>query len=127
MLPPFEHGRAWQQPVALNFAAMKKAARPLVGKHDFSAFASQSRDPRQSNVRTIRRIALRKTGPLVEIEVRGDGFLYKMVRGIAGTLVDVGKGRIPASETARILAGKDRKRAGQNAPAQGLFLVKVLY
>lgn len=127
VLPPFEVNRAWQVPVSLDVAAMKRAARWLIGKHDFSSLASQSRDPRKTNVRTIKRISLRKSGPLITVTVEGDGFLYKMVRAIVGTLVDVGKGRIPANDMKKILAAKDRKLAGQNAPAQGLYLVKVKY
>lgn len=127
VLPPFEINRAWQIPLTLDVAAMRRGSRALIGKHDFSSFASASRDPRRTNVRTIKTISIKKVGPEITVRVEGDGFLYKMVRGIAGTLADVGKGRIPATEVKRILAAKDRKKAGQNAPAQGLYLVKVKY
>ena len=127
ILPPFEINRAWQIPVALDIAAMRRGSRALLGKHDFSSFASASRDPRRTNVRTVKHLSITKAGPLVTVRIEGDGFLYKMVRGIVGTLADVGKGRTPAPEAKRILAAKDRKLAGQNAPAQGLYLVKVKY
>ena len=127
VLPPFEVNRAWQVPVPLDVAAMKRAARVLIGRHDFSSFASASRDPRRTNIRTIKRIAIRKSGPLITLEVEGDGFLYKMVRGIVGTLADVGKGRTPVAGVKKILEARDRKKAGQNAPAQGLYLVRIKY
>ena len=127
IFPPFEVNRAWHIPIPLDIAAMKRAARCLIGRHDFSSFASQSRDPRKTNIRTVKRIAIRKAGPLIAVEVEGDGFLYKMVRGIAGTLVHAGKGRITAADLKRILATRDRQLAGQNAPAHGLYLVKVKY
>ena len=127
VLPPFEVNRAWQVPVPLDVAAMRRGSRALIGKHDFTSFASASRDPRRTNIRTIKRIAIRKSGPLITVEVEGNGFLYKMVRGIVGTLADVGKGRTPSSNVKKILAAKDRKLAGQNAPAQGLYLVRVKY
>lgn len=127
VLPPFEVGRAWQVISPLDLTSMRRGSRMLIGKHDFSSFASASRDPRKTNVRTIKRIAIRKSGPLITFEVEGDGFLYKMVRGIVGTLADVGKRRLCAADVKTILAAKDRKKAGQNAPAQGLYLVRVKY
>jgi len=127
IFPPFEVNRSWHVPVALDIAAMRRGSRMLIGKHDFSSFASASRDPRKTNVRTIKTTSIKKIGSEVTVRIEGDGFLYKMVRGIVGTLADVGKGRIPAPEVKKVLAARDRRKAGQNAPACGLYLVRVKY
>ena len=101
-----------------------------MGKHDFSSFESIGSE-RPSSVRTItaafrppRRIQL---AARVTIDVTGDGFLYNMVRAIVGTLVEVGKGSRDIGWPAEVLAACDRTRAGQTAPPQGLFLVRVEY
>jgi len=73
------------------------------------------------------RAELKTFGPLVCLHFLGDGFLYKMVRGMTGTLVDIGRGKIPASDMAKILDARDRCAARDTAPAQGLFLLKVFY
>ena len=81
----------------------------------------------ESTVRTLTRCDLKQSGPLLTFIIEGDGFLYKMCRGIAGTLVQVGQGKIAAGEIRRILAGKDRRLAGMTAPAHGLVLWRVFY
>ncbi len=135
----FEHRFIWHVPGALNVEAMHQGAQALLGRHDFAAFQSSGGDVHTTE-RTILSIAVEpergQTGvspgsdqgqtPLV-IRVTGDGFLRHMVRSIAGTLVDVGLGRWQPSEVGRILAGRDRSRAGRAAPASGLFLVRVDY
>ncbi len=80
-----------------------------------------------SSVRTIRDLAVERRGESVTIEVEADGFLYNMVRSIAGTLVLVGAGKRPASWVADVLAAENRVEAGPTAPPQGLFLVVVRY
>jgi len=124
--PPF--GRAYAHWVRepLDFAAMREGARALLGRHDFSAFAS-SGSPRSSNVRTVARIRwlARREGFAFVIE--GDGFLYNMVRAVAGTLIDVGRARLEPAAVGRILASGDRREAGPTAPAAGLFLLRVRY
>jgi tRNA pseudouridine38-40 synthase len=146
----FEHRYVWHVPGRLNLEAMRRGAEALVGRHDFAAFQSSGGDV-ETTEREILSIEVRfdqgSTGvrpgsdegqiggrpgaapiqPPLVITVAGDGFLRHMVRTIAGTLVDVGLGRWPASDVAVILASRDRRRAGRAAPAAGLFLVAVEY
>lgn len=124
----FQYRYVWHVPGALNLAAMRLGAEALLGRHDFAAFQSTGGDV-HTTVRTILSVTVgsdQGQTPLV-IRVTGDGFLRHMVRSIAGTLVDVGLGRWPASQVAEILAGRDRSRAGRAAPAAGLWLVRVDY
>ncbi|HLG42256.1 MAG TPA: tRNA pseudouridine(38-40) synthase TruA [Planctomycetota bacterium] len=109
----------------LNPAAMRAAANALEGRHDFRAFGS-SGGRVKTTVRTVESIRIRWRGERVEIDVTGDGFLYNMVRCIAGTLLRAGQGRIDAAEVARILRQGDRKAAGPVAPAHALCLLKVV-
>jgi tRNA pseudouridine38-40 synthase len=81
----------------------------------------------ESTVRTLTRCTIRKSGPLLTYIIEGDGFLYKMCRGIVGTLVQAGQGRFNVADIERMLAGKDRCMAGMTAPAHGLVLWKVFY
>lgn len=110
----------------LDMKAMKKAAKILEGRHDFKSF--QAKDVVEKNsVRTVKEISLRKNGKLVYIETTANGFLYNMVRNIVGTLIEVGRGKIPAEDVKKILKGKDRRLAGPTMPAKGLCLIKVAY
>jgi len=118
--------RAFHVPVQLNLEAMKKAAEYIPGKKDFSAFKASGSSVKDS-IRTVSGIELQKKDKIIELIVSGDGFLYNMVRIIAGTLVDVGIGRISPDELGSILESKDRTRAGRTAPAHGLYLVEVYY
>lgn len=129
--------RVWHIWTPLNLAAMRKAARLLVGRHDFSAFRASRSDTRTS-VRTIYEIKICKGAPWrapiwaqqaapLQIAVTGNGFLKYMVRNIVGTLADVGRGRIGPDKVREILRSKDRKKAGATAPASGLYLVRVEY
>jgi tRNA pseudouridine38-40 synthase len=120
----------WHYPQPLDAAAMHRAGQALVGRHDFSSFETAGSE-RPSSVRTITELYVaRGAGELAErvtMDVAGDGFLYNMVRTIVGTLVEVGKGARDESWPAEVLAARDRRRAGQTAPPQGLFLVRVDY
>lgn len=118
--------RVWHIWDPLNLNAMKKAARSLVGRHDFSAFRG-AQSGTKTSVRRIERLVIRKKGHEMTIEVLGDGFLKYMIRNIVGTLVDVGKGKLSPREVKGILSSRDRKKAGATAPAFGLTLVDVQY
>ena len=123
---PFLHRYVWHIPQRLDFRAMIDAAAPLEGRHDFAAFQGAGTEV-HSTERTIERIEWQVGSPQNVMRIAGDGFLRHMVRNIAGTLVDVGLGRRPIGDVARILASRDRTEAGATAPAKGLFLVAVLY
>jgi tRNA pseudouridine38-40 synthase len=110
----------------LDVARMQSAAQALRGRHDFHSFETHWPN-RTSSVRTIFHVAVNRMGSFVWIDVEADGFLYNMVRAIAGTLVQVGTGRWPESRVAEIVAAEDRREAGPTAPPQGLFLVRVRY
>lgn len=107
----------------LNVDWMREAAAYLEGKHNFESFCSI--DCKVDNmVRTIYRIELLEEGNMLKIRVSGNGFLYNMVRIIAGTLVDFGKGKYPAERMTDILEARDRQMAGPTMPARGLTLIR---
>ena len=118
---------AWHVPRPLDLAAMQNAASRFVGKHDFQALSANPGYKRPCMRRTVTRCEVRKRGSLLTFLLEADGFLYKMCRGIVGTLVQVGLGRFQPSEVNQILAARDRRRAGMTAPAHGLVLWKVRY
>jgi tRNA pseudouridine38-40 synthase len=124
---PLIRGTAWHVPRALDLKAMRTAAALFVGKHDFKSFAANRNYEMESTVRTLTRCDFKRNGPLLTFIIEGDGFLYKMCRGIVGTIVQAGLGKFPASEIKPMLAQKDRRVAGMTAPAQGLVLWKVFY
>jgi len=113
-------------PYKLDVRLMSREARGLLGRYDFKSF--QASDKRERNsIRNIRRISVKKDGPLVIIEVEANGFLYNMVRNIVGTLIEIGRGKFPPGSMRRIKLAKDRTLAGPTAPAKGLSLVRVRY
>jgi tRNA pseudouridine38-40 synthase len=124
---PLLRTTAWHVPRKLDVAAMRAATRLFVGKHDFQSFAANPGYQKQSTVRTLTRCDLKRNGALLTFTIEGDGFLYKMCRGIVGTLVQVGLGKFPPAEVKAMLAKRDRRVAGMTAPAQGLVLWKVFY
>jgi len=111
----------------LDVKAMQKAAKKLVGSHDFSSFKAAGYSRSKSNIRIIQKLTIRKKGSFIIIEITGSGFLYKMVRGIVGTLIEIGRGKLPVESLQKILKEKKRTAAGPTAPACGLTLVKVEY
>jgi tRNA pseudouridine38-40 synthase len=123
---PFQLRYSWHVPHPLDTAAMGDAATGLLGRHDFRSFETDWPN-RMSSVRTILDLAVERLGESVTIEVEADGFLYNMVRSIAGTLVLVGAGKRPVSWVTNVLAAESRVEAGPTAPPQGLFLVVVRY
>jgi tRNA pseudouridine38-40 synthase len=128
---------SWQIPYELNFNRMRKAAELLAGKHDFACFRASGCSSKNA-VRNIKKISITKTesfdfleflfkSELIKISIQADAFLRHMARNIVGTLVEVGRGKITLDAFEDILHSKDRKRSGPTAPAQGLFLEKIIY
>ena len=118
---------AWHVPQGLDVPAMQKAARVLLGRHDFSAFRGTTRYDTRRPVRFLYRLSLRKRSTRLLFVLSANGFLYRMARNIVGTLVAVGRGAVPAEAVAGILQAGHRQLAGPTAPAQGLFLAHVSY
>ncbi len=110
----------------LDEAAMNQAAAVFAGRHDFAGFRTTGSSAR-TTVRTVMGASVERDGHLVHFTVEADGFLYNMVRIMAGTLLEVGSGKVRPEEIPEILASKDRRRAGRTLPPQGLCLVKVRY
>jgi len=112
----------------LHLDPMRRAARALLGTHDFASFATNPGYVRKrGTVRTISALRLVRRPHGIDLVIQGNGFLYNMVRTIAGTLLAVGLGKLPEAAVAEILAARDRKQAGTNCEAHGLYLVRVLY
>lgn len=124
---PLLRTQAWHVPRALDLRPMRQAAGLLVGRHDFAAFSATPGYARRTTVRTVTRCDVLRSGPRLTFVIEADGFLYKMCRGIVGTLVQVGMGRIPAEAILPMLAAGDRRLGGMTAPALGLMLWKVHY
>ena len=120
--------RRWMHPVTapLDLAAMQRAGDALCGTHDFTSFCSNRR-MKKSPVRTLRSVTVERTGDEVRLTFTGDGFLYHMVRILAGTLIEVGLGKRSEQEMEAILLARDRETAGETAPAQGLILWETRY
>jgi len=122
---PFTARYIWHRPGPVSLPAMRAAATLLIGTHDFASFC---RAPQAgTTMRTLRRLAVSRVGPRVEIRAVADGFLHQMVRSLAGTLVAVGEGRTPPEAMPGVLAARDRAAAGPIAPPHGLVLVRVFY
>ncbi len=126
MNPLLRH-QAWHVARPLDVAAMREGARLFVGRHDFKSLAATRGYEMKTTVRTLTRCAITRRGRLLTFVIEGDGFLYKMCRGIVGTLAQIGQGKIAAADVRQILDEKDRRAAGMTAPAHGLALWKVFY
>ena len=124
----FQRGHSWFIARPLNVSAMRRAARHLVGTHDFASLQSAG-SPRKSTVRTIHELTLRSRVERglrwIVIEVEADGFLYNMVRNLVGTLCMVGLAKRPPDWIVELLLARDRRLAGPTAPPQGLCLLRV--
>ena len=116
----------YNYPERLNEKQMDEAIKYFVGEHDFKGFKASGTSSK-SSVRTIYSASVKRNGDLVEIYITGNGFLYNMVRIIAGTLLEVGIGKIKPTEISGIIESKDRQRAGKTLPPQGLCLINVEY
>ncbi|MFA5259776.1 MAG: tRNA pseudouridine(38-40) synthase TruA [Candidatus Omnitrophota bacterium] len=130
--PALERKFVWHYPYPLNLKAMKTAGEELLGRHDFRSFMASDpgRDHDRSGYdthRTMCQVNIRKTGNLVSCDFEADGFLYKMVRNIVGTLVEIGSGRFEGGSMNALLKRRNRHWAGPTAPPQGLTLVCVNY
>jgi tRNA pseudouridine38-40 synthase len=116
-------------PNELDMEAMKTAASFFAGEHDFEAFCAVG-GSQKTYVRRLTSVEVRKSNgcdEMIEIEVKGEAFLYNMVRIIAGTILEAGMGRIPADSVGEIIESRERKRAGRTLPACGLTLEEVLF
>lgn len=120
-LNPVERLYAHFTYVPLDEKKMQEAARYLIGEHDFQSFCAAG-STAETTIRTIDDITVERNGSMISIKVTGNGFLYNMVRIIAGTLMEVGKGRFAPQQVKVILEAKDRTKAGPTAPAKGLML-----
>lgn len=123
---PFLRKYSMHVPEKLDLDLMKAAAGYFLGAHDFTAF-SNAKSKKKSMVRTIYEINLQETDGLIRIWIKGDGFLYNMVRWMVGTLIEAGLGRIKPEELPDIFASKQRNRTGNLAEACGLYLEKITY
>lgn len=126
---PFDHRYAYYVPHSVDLNVLKEAASHFVGTHDFTSYANA---PNQGSVakggvRTLYRLDIVPEENGVRLEFEGNGFLYKMVRNITGTLLDVCAGKIPMDTLDSIFSAKDRRKAGRTAPAHGLYLFQVKY
>jgi tRNA pseudouridine38-40 synthase len=125
---PFTRPYCWPVFRPLDVGAMRAAAAVLCGKHDFRAFTAVNNvEPKEDTVRDLRRLEVVPRGRFIRITAEADGFLYKMVRTLAGTLVAVGEKKLTVAEVRDILRSRARTPAVFTAPPQGLFLVKVFY
>ena len=147
MPSPFFRHVVWLVPARLDLERMAEATTALIGEHDFAAFQGRGSDVLttvrtvlsaemvEMNIHTDQPIALSPLeagapygdGRLLRFEITGTGFLRHMVRIIVGTLIDIGRGQLAVEEMQAIIASRDRRRAGQTAPAHGLMLWKVQY
>lgn len=116
----------YHMPIKLDVENMKKAIKYFEGEHDFKGFKASGTSSK-SSVRTIYSAKIELKEERIIIELEGNGFLYNMVRIIAGTIVDVGLGKIKPDEIPEIISSKDRTKAGKTLPPQGLYLVNVYY
>ena len=129
ILDPFMHGRVWHYPRRISdeaVAKMNEAAGNFVGRYDFSAFMASGSSVTDT-VRNVISARVERRGDMIEFTVCADGFLYNMVRIMTGTLISVAEGRIAPAEIGGIIESRERRRAGNTAPADGLYLNRVEY
>jgi len=124
--PVFQRNFVYHYRFPLQVDQMREAAETLVGTHDFRSFQATG-TPVKNTMKTIHFCKVTTEDQEIRLEINGDGFLYHMVRNIAGTLILVGNGRITTEYFQDIIAAKDRARAGPTAPASGLCLEEVFY
>jgi tRNA pseudouridine38-40 synthase len=127
VLPPLEYGCAWHIAQPLDLKILKSAAKHFAGTHNFAAFAANRGKPERSTIRTIHSARVRQKGPCLTIEFDGDGFLYKMVRLMVGSLVKCALGKMQIQEITAQLKSPEFHSSRFAAPPEGLFLVRVRY
>jgi tRNA pseudouridine38-40 synthase len=127
VLPPFEYGRAWHIASPLDLQVLKIAAKHFVGTHDFAGFAANRGKREKNTIRTIYSVRVRRSGPCITLDFDGDGFLYKMIRLIVGSLVKCALGKLRIEDLTDRLASAQAGMPRLAAPAAGLFLVRVRY
>ena len=123
---PFLADRALHYPFKLDIPLIEKAAQDFVGTHDFTSFCGTA-NLKENTVRTIEYFKVIQNENLVKLIVKGDGFLYNMVRIMVGTLIFINEGKLDADSIPAIIEAKDRNLAGKTIGAQGLYLNKVFY
>ena len=123
---PLHHRPSWHLRGDIDLAAMRQAALLFIGTHDFAAFRGQNCTA-VTSIRRIDTIQINRDGPLITIDVTGGGFLKHMVRIMAGTLAEIGRGRFAPDHVTVLLKTPERRLAGVTAPPQGLCLLSVLY
>jgi len=126
VLVPHLAGEHLHFPYPIDLERMQQAARLFVGEHDFASFAKTG-SPSGGTVRRIDRCELKKRGRILSLTVEGSGFLHHMVRNMAGTLLEIGRGLMNLGEFRDLFVRRDRTLAGFTAPAHGLVLLKVKY
>ena len=124
---PFTGDTHWYVPRPLDLGAMKRAARLLLGKHDFASFTSNPGYERATTVRTMRRASITRDKDILTFHFTADGFLYRMVRNLVGGLEKVGQGKMTVADFGKVLHARSRSAAPPNAPACGLYLMHVFY
>src|SRR6266516_5858241 len=127
VLPPFEYSRAWHITRPLDLNVLKRAANHFAGTHDFAGFAANRGKTEESTIRTIHSVRVRQKSSCVTLEFDGNGFLYKMVRLMVGSLVKCALGKMKIEEIAARLHSAQVESTRFAAPAEGLFLVRVRY
>ncbi len=128
-LDPFKRLYAYHHPYPLDIPLMQQASQAFIGTHDFTSFANEASkgSAAKNPVRTLTRLDFIPEPGGLRLEFEGNGFLYKMVRNITGTLLDVGRKKISPSAIPSLFDKKDRRQMSSAAPPQGLFLIKVNY
>lgn len=124
---PLFLNKAWHVPQILDRSAMRRACRYFLGTKDFKSFAAHHTYEIESTIRTVSVCRIKTGSSLISIIIEGDGFLYKMCRGMVGTLIQVGQGKYAPEDIEEMFNKRDRRCAGMSAPAEGLYLWKVFY
>jgi tRNA pseudouridine38-40 synthase len=127
VLPPLEYGRAWHVPSPLDFALLAHAASLLEGTHDFASFAANRKKPDESTIRTLHKVRVKRRGSFIALEFSADGFLYRMVRMLTGSLVRVATGKSDLTWFRQLLKCPGQPKTTYTAPPDGLYLVRVVY